>query len=609
MTMSLPLRLKSLARAVLHLLRRPALVVRLLIFLLRTGSLRAVKERVREYLWIKRNAAGAATSVTPTVFGWSRADTAELERRLNALPRRPLLSIVTPLYNTPERFLRACIASVQDQVYPEWEMILVDDASPDPHTRQVAAEYVEADSRIKLIARDENGNISKASNDGIAAATGDFILFLDHDDEIGPGSLLRFAEEIIAHPTADAIYSDQWKSDEHGHVTDHHFKPDWSPVFMLGVMYVGHLLAVRASLVRTLGGFDSTFDGVQDYEFMLRLSERTAAIRHIPEALYKWRAIAGSIAAGGDEKSGIEEKQVQAVNAHINRLGLPFVARSNPKLGHRVVLEPTEAAPTGKVSIVIPSKDQGEVIGRCLDSIFDLTDFPAFEVIIVDNDTTDPVALAAFARHPIKRVPFNEKFNYSRANNIGVAEADGEFILFLNNDTEVLSADWLKTLVAYLADPKVGAVGSMLLYPDRRVQHAGVVLGSRGTADHVMRFFPSEVDGYAGSLCCSREVSAVTAACLLMRRSLFHELGGFSEDYATHYQDVDLCLKIRSQNYRIISAAYPQLLHYESLSRKEGGYDHIDRAILIDRWHEELRAPDPFFNVNLSIERLDYSLR
>jgi GT2 family glycosyltransferase len=610
MTKSSSFRLRNLVTAASHLLRRPALVGRSLVFLLRTGSPKAVMERVREYLWVKRNAQGGRESViSTTFFDWSQVDLPGLRRRLDDLPRRPMLSIVTPLYNTPDNFLRACIGSVRDQVYPDWEMILVDDASPDPHARQLAARYAEADPRIKLVARPENGNISKASNDGIAAAQGEFILFLDHDDEISPSALLRFAEEIVAHPEADAIYSDQWKCDEHGRVIAHHYKPDWSPVFLMGVMYVGHLLGVRADLVRALGGFDSTFDGVQDFEFMLRLSERTHAVRHIPEALYKWRAIAGSLAAGENEKSGIEEKQAQAVNGHIERLGLPFVAQSNPKLGHRIMLKPSAATPTGKVSIVIPSKDQGEVIGRCLDSIFGLTDYPDFEVIVVDNGTTDPVALAAFARHPIKHTPFNEKFNYSRANNLGVAQADGEFILLLNNDTEVLDADWLRTLVAYLADPKVGAVGPVLLYPDGRVQHAGVVIGSRGTADHAMRFFPAEVDGYAGSLCCSREVSAVTAACLLMRRSLFHEVGGFSEDYATHYQDVDLCLKIRENNYAIICAAYPKLVHYESLSRKEGGYDRIDRAILIDRWYDQLKTPDPFYNINLNIERLDYSAR
>lgn len=610
MTKSNNLEFANLSSAASHLFRRPSLLVRSIAFLLHSGSAKAVMERVREYIWVKRNAVGGREAViSTTFFDWSQVDLSALKKRLENLPRRPLLSIVTPLYNTPDSFLRACIGSVCDQVYPEWELILVDDASPDPHARQLAALYAETDPRIKVIARPQNGNISQASNDGIAMAQGEYMLFLDHDDEIGPSALLRFAEEIVAHPEADAIYSDQWKCDEHGRVIDHHYKPDWSPIFLMGVMYVGHLLCVRASLVKTLGGFDKTFDGVQDFEFMLRLSEHTQAIRHIPEALYKWRAIAGSLAAGENEKFGIQEKQELAVNRHLERLGMPFVAKSNSDLGHRIVLSPTAATPAGKVSIVIPSKDQGEVIGRCLDSIFGLTDYPAFEVILVDNGTTDPVALAAFERHPIKKVAFNEKFNYSRANNLGVAASDGEFVLLLNNDTEVLDADWLRTLVAYLADPRVGAVGPVLLYPDGRVQHAGVVLGCRGTADHAMRFFPAEVDGYAGSLCCSREVSAVTAACLLMRRALFDELGGLSEDYATHYQDVDLCLKIREKNYSIICAAYPRLVHYESLSRKEGGYDRIDRAILIDRWFDQLKSPDPFYNVNLSIDRLDYSVR
>jgi GT2 family glycosyltransferase/predicted TPR repeat methyltransferase len=530
-----------------------------------------------------------------------------MSERLDALPRRPLLSIVVPAYNTAQALLAACLRSVFDQTYPQYELIVVDDASPAWPTGERVRALANGEARVVVIERARNGGIAAATNDGVAAARGEYILFLDHDDELTPDALLHFAEHITRHPDTDAWYSDQLKIDDHGAVIDHFYKPDWSPTYMLGVMYVGHLLCVRASLCHGLP-FDSRYDGVQDWEFMLRLSERTNRIGHIPSALYKWRATAGSIAAGTQEKDGIDELQQAAAQAHLGRIGRSWTAVSNPNFPHRLLLKPGPSSRRPKVSIIIPSKDQGEIVGRCLDSIFTLTDYDDYEVVLVDNRTTDPVARAAFGRHPIKRVVLDEDFNYSRANNLGVAAAEGELILFLNNDTEVLAADWLQDLVLFFEDPGIGAVGPTLLYPDRTVQHAGVVLGARGTADHVMRHFHEAWDGYAGSLVCAREVSAVTAACLMLSRRTFDEIGGFSTDYAKHYQDVDMCLKIRETGRRIIAAGFPRLIHHESLSRKAEGYDLGDRALLVDRWHEVISAGDPYFNSALNLHKLDYSL-
>jgi GT2 family glycosyltransferase len=592
-----------------HLYQRPSLILASIAFLVKTRDPKAVVDRIREYIRVKASTPEPELTVSDVFFDWSKIDIEQINRRVEQLSVRPLMSIITPLYNTPEVFLKACVGSVRDQPYQNWELILIDDASPNPRTHELARKFAQTDKRIRLIEREKNGNISRASNDGLAAASGEFIMMLDHDDELSPDALLRFAEEVNDHPDVDAIYSDQLKCDEHGRVIDHHFKPDWSPVFLEGVMYVGHLLCVRTSLARSLGGFDSQYDGVQDFEFMLRLSEISSKIRHIPEPLYKWRAISGSLAAGVNEKSDISEKQALAVNQHFIRLGRPQIAESNQNIPHRVILRSSKTELKPKISIIIPSKDQGPVISRCLESIFELTTYENFEVILVDNGTTDPIALAAFERYPIERIQFNEKFNYSRANNIGFERASGEYVMLLNNDTEVLEPRWLNDLIAYFGNPKVGMVGPVLLYPDGRVQHAGVVLGARGTADHAMRFFPSEVDGYSGSLSCSREVSAVTAACLLMPSRLYEKLGGLREDFATHYQDVDLCLKVRHAGYNIICASYPRLLHYESISRKEGGYDLIDRAILLDFWYETLRSNDPFYSEKFDLKALDYSLK
>lgn len=266
-------------------------------------------------------------------------------------------------------------------------------------------------------------------------------------------------------------------------------------------------------------------------------------------------------------------------------------------------------SPTPRVSIVIPSKDQGDVVRRCLRSIYELTDYPEYEVIVIDNDSTDPVALQAFSEFPIKRIDYAKRFNFSEACNLGAANSTGELLVFLNNDTEVLDPAWLRLMAMYFEDQDVGAVGPVLLYPDRRVQHAGVVLGARGTADHVMRFQLEGGDGYGGSLACTREVSGVTAACLMMPRYLFDRIGKFSMDFAKHYQDVDLCLKISEAGKKILSVGNTRLLHYESLSRKEEGYDLGDRAILIDRWHEVIAKGDPYYNAAFDLDQLNYRLR
>ena len=521
----------------------------------------------------------------------------------------PLLSVIVPAYETPTELLRTCINSVKTQVYQSWELIIVDDASRSAAVNETVTAMGGEDKRIKLISRQMNGNISRATNDGLNASVGEFVLFLDHDDELLPDALLRFSQAIVKDPSTDVWYSDQVTCDDGGETIHHFFKPDWSPIYLLGVMYVGHLLGVRRQLALAVGAFDPAFDGVQDFEFMLRLSEKTKKIGHIHGVLYKWRAIPGSVALDGDAKSGIEAKQAKAVGAHLERTGRSWRVEIDGRLPHRLRIMPGDRTATPPVSIIIPSKDMGKIIERCLELIYRLTDYPTFEVIVVDNGTVDPIALSAFKRFPVKILELREPFNFSRANNLGVREAKYDFVLFLNNDTEVEATHWLRHLCLYFEDGEVGAVGPILLYPDRTVQHAGVVLGARGTADHVMRFFPETVDGYGGSLACSREVSAVTAACLMMRKDIFVKLGGFSEDFATHYQDVDLCLKMRDAGYRIICAASPRLIHYESATRAAGGYDMVDRAILIDRWHHRITLADPYYNPALSLDKLDYSLR
>ncbi len=561
---------------------------------------------------VLRMAAAAATPPPPCA--WCSAPARpELERRARTVEAAggPLISVVVPLHRTPPAFLEACIASVLGQAYRRLELVLVDDGSACGRVHAVVKAAVARDGRVRAVTRGANGGVSRATNTGLDLAQGSWTAFLDHDDELAPDALLAVAERLVAEPGLEAVYTDQLKIDAHGRVVEHHLKPDWSPALLLGVMYVGHLLVVRTETAKALGGFDPAFDGVQDYEFMLRLSEGRDAVGHVAEPLYRWRAHGGSLAADPDAKAGVEALQQRAVLSHLGRRGRSWAPERNPapQLRHRVVMRPSSAAEPPLVSIVIPSRDQGEAVSRCLDSLHGVPAGAPFETVLVDDATCDPVALAAFARHPIERTPLERPFSFSAACNLGAERARGQLLLFLNNDTEVLEAGWLGRLALWLDDPEVAAVGPVLLYPDGTVQHAGVVLGARGTADHVMRGFPAEVDGYAGSLCASREVSAVTGACLLMRRAEFLELGGFSLDYARHYQDVDLCLRLRERGRRIVCAAQPRLLHHESLTRGAEGYDMGDRAILIDRWRDRLEAPDPYYPALCDRERLDYSLR
>lgn len=532
----------------------------------------------------------------------------ELPRPLPPRPAAsaPLLSLLVPVFETPASILEATIGSVLAQTSGRWELVLVDDASRARHVAAILERHAAADPRIIVHRRGSNGGIAAATNDALARATGEFVAFLDHDDLLVPDAVARVAQAIVA-AAADALYTDQDTIDGHGrHVHTFH-KPDWSPEYLRHVMYVGHLLVVRRSLAERLGGFDGRFDGVQDFEFALRLGEATSRIAHVPEVLYHWRAVAGSVAAAETAKRGIDRLQARAVQEHLDRLGLPATAAPHPRFPHRCVVTP-RLTRHPRVSIVIPSRDRPDLIGPCLRSIFERTTWPEVEVVVVDTGTTDPRALAVYREHPVRVVDMPGPFNFSAANNRGTAAASGEILVFLNNDTSVVSPEWLEHLVFHLLAADVGAVGPLLVYSDGRVQHAGVVLGARGTADHVMRGFPAAADGYAGSLSCPREVSAVTGACLAIRRESLARVGGWSELYATHYQDVDLCLRLRREGLRCLVTPDVRLVHHESPSRGDR-YDSLDRLLLLDTFGDVIAAGDSFYPAACSLERLDYSPR
>ena len=539
-----------------------------------------------------------------------------------AMPHKPRFSIVVPIYNTPRGLLPRCLQSVESQLYPHWELILVNDASPDPSIASFLAKYCTSAGKVKLHTRPTNGGISQATNDGIALATGEFVALLDHDDELSPDALYFLAERLNKNPHADILYTDQDKISDHDQSrSEPFFKPDWSPEYFRGVMYFGHLLAVRRSLLMAIrkggsgggaagvepkGPSDTAFNGVQDFEMALRLVEVTNRIEHIPRICYHWRTTPGSVANHTAAKPDLGRLQVLAVQQHLDRLAIPATAQAGNE-HHRVRLVPRTLADPPLISILICTKDAPEFISRCLESIFQKTSYGPFEVLVADNNTTDPAALKVLERHPIRRFSMPEKFHFAAFNNRLAREARGEFLLFLNNDTEVLDAAWLNHLLLYARQPDAGAVGPVLLFPDNSVQHAGVILGPRGTADHVMRNFPAASDGYFGSLAVTRDVTAVTAACLMVAKSRFNAAGGFNELFRNHYEDVDLNLRLRQSGLRNICVAGTRLIHHESKTRK-ANYDYNDRILLLDYWEDLIDKGDPFYNANFHPEHFDYTL-
>ena len=515
--------------------------------------------------------------------------------------RKPFFSVVTPTFNTKPQWLAEAALTLLNQSFADWEWCIVDDGSDARETRRLLEQLSAVSPRLRITFA-ENLGISAATNAAVDLAAGDFVCFLDHDDLLEPDALAEIETALLAG--FDVVYSDEDKLDDASRrLVEPFHKPDWSPEYFRGAMYVGHLLCVRRELAATVR-FDGAFDGVQDFEFMLRVSETGAKIGHVPKLLYHWRKTPGSIAESASAKPDAGMLQERAVNAHLARIGL--AARAETKLPHRLRIIPAGRDNYPRISVIIPTKDAPELLSRCLTSLSTATSYPDVEVLLIDNGTTDPDAIRAMEEHPVQRIDMPGQFNFSRANNHGAELATGSFLVFLNNDTEIVTASWLQQLLYYAEQRDVGAAGALLLYPDQTVQHAGVALGMRGTADHTMRGFPADVDGYAGSLSCAREVSAVTAACMMIRKSLLIELGGFNEHFFTAYQDLDLCLRLRDRDLRIIYTPEAVVLHHESASRKNY-YDMIDRMLLLDQWESVIERGDPYYNPNLNLERGDYS--
>lgn len=513
---------------------------------------------------------------------------------------KPKFSIVVPTYNTSEAILRECIESVYHQTYENWELCIADDCSSEARVRQILLEYRDKDDRIKCAFRPQNGHISKATNTALELATGDFICLMDHDDVISRNALYEFASQLNDFPECDMIYSDEDKITIDGGRYEPFFKPDWSPEYLESCMYTAHFACYRKALVDQIGGFRSEFNGAQDYDFVLRFTEVAKSIAHIPKVLYHWRAIAGSTAQSMDEKSYVIDAAVKALEARLQREGAEGQVVPSTYGGCFNVIRAIQGNPL--VSIVIPTAGRDSVIGgvetdlllNCIRSIVSKTIYSNYEIVVVDNGDLRKHVCEKLNQRGIKRITFGEKeFNIAKKLNMGVSAANGEFVILLNDDTEVISPRWIEAMLSIAQKENIGAVGAKLHFENGDLQHVGVAF-CESLPDHVRRGHPNHDPGYFFSSIASKNYLAVTGACLLVSRQLYLMVSGFDEDFAINYNDVDFCLKLVRAGYRNVFAAQAELYHYESQNR-ERFVDESEIRMFLDRW-QEFVASDPYYS-------------
>ena len=540
----------------------------------------------------------------------STADRTAIAAHIATFLRQPMISVVVPVYNTPEAYLRAMLESVLTQLYPNWELCIADDASTHPHVRPVLEEYARRDPRVKVVYRTENGHISAASNSALELASGSYVALLDHDDLLSEHALYLVAVAITDHPDADVFYSDEDKIDEDGVRSAPYFKPDWGHELLLGQNYVSHLGVYRREAIQAVGGFRLGFEGSQDYDLLLRVVAVTKGpIVHLPWILYHWRLFPGAGTFSSTQLDTASAAARRAIGEHLAGRGVEAKVETTPTSYHRAVRSDLAAWP--KVSAIVPTRDHVAMLRTCVEGLLQRTDYPDIELIIANNSSRKPETLAYFeeisADPRVRVLDCLGPFNYSAINNAAIRASTGEIVLLLNNDIEIIGAGWLKEMVKHAVRPEVGAVGAKLLYPDNTLQHGGVVLGLHGVAGHLHIGLPHDSPGYFGWLSLARNVSAVTAACLVLRRSVFEETGGLDEiNLKVAFNDVDLCLKITELGYQILWTPEATLFHLESKSRgSDMSAEHFARfqrevAYMRARWGPRLDR-DPFFNPNLSL--------
>ena len=543
----------------------------------------------------------------------------ELERQRHMrFPRAPLFSIVVPLYRTPKEYLEQLIRSVQNQTYGNWELCLSDGSGKDSPIRKLLRQYTGDDPRIRVVFHERPLKISENTNAAIQLASGEYLVFTDHDDVLTPDALYEFAKAVNEDPRIDVIYSDEDKmSMDGGKFFQPHMKPDFNPDLLCSVNYICHLFGARRALIESLGGLRTEYDGAQDYDLILRCTEKTEHICHIPRILYHWRSHADSTAENPESKMYAFDAGQRAVQAHYDRLGIPAEVKKGEYLGLYRTRYQWDEKPL--ISVLIPNKDHVEDLDRCLNSLEKCT-YKNLEYVIIENNSEEEETFQYYRELEKKtckaRVVYWEKeFNYSAINNFGAEQAKGEYLLLLNNDTEIINPDCLEELLGYCMREDVGAVGARLYYEDDTIQHAGVVIGFGGIAGHCFVQQPRGFSGYFHRIICAQDYSAVTAACMMVKKKAFEEVGGLTTELAVAFNDIDFCMKLRKIGYLIVYNPYAELYHYESKSRGlEDTPEKKERfnkevALFNSRWPEILKKGDPYYNPNLTLESQDFSLR
>ena len=565
----------------------------------------------KSLVWLKKKLTRNEYADYDTWLRIMRVSRQELfAQRKTKFSYAPKFSVVVPLYHTPAKFLKDLVRSMMYQSYANWELCLVNASPEDVHLTSLLENWAMRDKRIKVIRLEKNLGIAQNTNAGIEASTGEFIAFLDHDDFLEPDALFCYVDALNKDKTIDVFYSDEDKTDEYAaHYFYPHFKSDFNIDLLHANNYMCHFLAVRKSLVDTVGGLNEKFDGAQDYDFVLRLTENTKKIYHCPRILYHWRCSNQSTAASQGNKMYAIHAGKAALNAHYKRIGWNARAQEGAVDGWYQTKFTLKEEPL--VSILIPNKDHTDDLDVCLNSFFERADYQNYEFIIIENNSVLPETFAYYEKiekehDNVKVVYWEAGFNYSAINNFGFKFAKGDYIMLLNNDVELITPDIFQSMLGFCMRPEVGIVGAKLLYNDHTVQHAGVLVGAGGLADHVFKGIHEDDPGYMGRAISSQDVSAVTAACLLVKRSVYEEVGGLEEEFQVAFNDVDFCLKVRKAGYLIVYDADVKLFHYESKSR--GMEDTTDRFIrfgnemmlLNSKWDILSTFVDPYYNPNLS---------
>ena len=551
-------------------------------------------------------------------------DDAERERQKNTVfDRMVKVSVLTPLWNTPENFLREMIESVQAQTYQNWELCLAD-GSDDAHAYvgEICREYAAKDSRIVYKKLEKNGGIAENTNRCLEMATGEFVAPFDHDDLLHPCVLYEYVK-VINEKDADYIYCDEatFKNGDVNQMITMHFKPDYAIDNLRANNYICHFSMFDKKLLEGTELYRTKFDGSQDHDMILRLTDKARNVVHVPKLLYYWRQHAGSVSSGVEAKPYVVESARGAVADHLRRHGFANFKITSTRAFETIFKITYEIIGEPKISIIIPNKDHVEDLRRCITSIIEKSTYDNYEIIVVENNSETREIFAYYeelANNPaVKIITYKGDFNYSAINNLGVSEASGEYVLLLNNDIQIITVNWMEELLMYAQRPDVGAVGAKLYYPDKTIQHAGVVigLGAHRTAGHVHYRQKRENLGYMGRLCYAQNMSAVTGACLLVKKALYEEAGGLDESFAVSLNDVDFCLKLRRLGYLNVFTPFAEAYHYESASRgsdmtgEAAARYNAESARFREKWKAELEAGDPYYNPNFSLDKSDFSLR